>query len=697
MITLTIDGKKVEVEAGTTVLEAARAAGIYIPNLCYHPDLKPTGSCRLCVVEVDGRRGYPTSCTTQAQEGMVVSTNTPDVQELRKDLIWLLLSEHGVPVDKTSQFQEIIDWIGEKDLLPSFEKKVGALPVDSSEPLFIRDPNQCVLCGRCVQMCRDVRGVGAIGFIVRGINAQIGTSYGASMEDSACRFCGACVAVCPTGALREKNPCEGGEKALLPCKNTCPAEIDIPRYVNLAAQGRFQDALEVIREKVPFPHSLGLVCDHPCEGVCRRSELHEPVAIRAIKRFVAERDTGRWRDKMVIAPDTGKRIAVVGSGPAGLTAAWFLRLKGHAVTVFEALPEFGGMLRVGIPEYRLVSEVLDKEIGDIRTIGVDLKKDTPVESLDALFEEGYGTVFIAVGAHAGMSLGLPGEEDPRVLDGIEVLRDISLGKPVDVTGDVAVIGGGNVAMDVARCALRVGASSVTVVYRRTRAEMPAYEEEIVEALEEGVEIKYLTNPTRILPGDDKLTLECVCMELGEPDESGRRRPEPVEGSEFLLPVDRFLVAIGQQTAVPEGFGIETNRRGRVEVDGDTRASSRAGVFSGGDVQTGPASVIEAIQAGRLAASAMDRYLGGDGDIDQTLVPQEELSPYLGRDENFPHAERAEMPTLPVGQRLDPAFPEVECGLDEGTATAEANRCLRCQLRLGISDAYCPHDAKPDAE
>jgi NADPH-dependent glutamate synthase beta subunit-like oxidoreductase len=417
--------------------------------------------------------------------------------------------------------------------------------------------------------------------------------------------------------------------------------------------------------------------------------VHDSVSIRALKRYVAEQDTGRWRDKLDQQPDSGKRVAVVGSGPSGLTAAWFLRLKGHAVTIFEALPELGGMLRVGIPEYRLVSDVLDKEISDILSLGVEARTNTPVDSLDNLFEQGYDAVYVAVGASKGMGLGLPGEEDPRVLDGLSLLRDIKLGKTPDVYGQVAVVGGGNVAMDVARSALRLGCDKVSVIYRRTREEMPAYDEEIEEAFAEGVEMQFLTNPVRVLPGDDKLNVECVRMELGEPDDSGRRRPVPVDGSEFVLPVDRLLVAIGQQSIVPEHFGIMVNQRGRIEIDLESRACSREGIFAGGDVQTGPASVVEAINAGREAAKNIDQYLGGDGDIAQHFLPDHEDFPQrLGRVEHYAEENRADMPVRPVAERLE-GFPEVELGLDQKTAVAEAGRCLRCQLRLEIKEAPMP--------
>ena len=690
MIRLTIDDKKIEVEPEKTVLEAALQAGIYIPNLCYHPDLPSVGACRLCIVEIEGMKGTPTACTTTVKEGMVVHTNTPKVQELRKNLIWLILSEHPKDLSESSQLKKVVEWIGVKDVLPGYIPHPKNLPVISDEPLFIRDLNRCILCGRCVRICQEVRGVGTIGFVSRGTTAIVGTSYDLPMKDAGCKFCGACVEVCPSGALFDKEEFEeeDREKILLPCKNSCPAGIDIPRYVRLIAERRFQDAIEVIREKVPFPNVLGCVCDHPCEEACRRGEVNEPIAIRALKRFVAEQDSGRWRTKVTVAPETGKKVAIVGSGPAGLTAAWFLRKLGHSVTVFEELPEIGGMMRVGIPKYRLPRDVLDQEITDIENIGVKIEINTKIESLDELFNQGFNAIYLALGAAEGIKMGIPGEDNPQILDGISVLRSINLGEKVDITGEVAVVGGGNVAIDVARCALRVGAEKVTILYRRTQREMPAYLEEVEEALKEGVNISFLVTPQKVSPEGKKLKVECIRMKLGEPDASGRRRPIAISGSEFTIEVDRLIMAIGQRPKLPEGFGLAVDKRGRLQVDEETLSCSREGVFAGGDVVTGPASVIKAIQAGRKAAISIDKYLGGKGQIDQKFIPEEEENPWLGREERFAYKRRAEMTTLPVVKRLYD-FPQVEYTLDERTAVEEAKRCLRCQLRLNISRAPLP--------
>ena len=690
MIRVNIDGTEIEVEAGKTVLEAALQAGIYIPNLCYHPDIPSIGACRLCIVEIKGMKGFPTACTTTVKEGMVVYTNTPEIQELRKNIIWFILSEHPTELDRSSQLEKVVDWIGVKEVLPGYISHPRNLSVISDEPLFIRDFNRCILCERCVRMCQEIRKTGVIGLINRGIDTIVGTSCDLPMKDAGCKFCLACVEVCPSGALIDKEKFEekDREKVLLPCTNTCPAGIDVSRYVRLIAEGRFQDALEVVREKVPFPHVLGCVCNHPCEEACRRCEVNEPIAIRALKRFVAERDSNRWQSKITIATETGKKVAIVGSGPAGLTAAWFLRKLGHSVTVFEALPEPGGMMRIGIPEYRLPRDILNQEIKDIENIGVKIKLNTKIESLDELFNQGFNAIFLALGTTESIKIEIPGEDDPRVLDGMSVLRSINLGEEVDITGEVAVVGGGNTAMDAARSALRVGAEKITVLYRRTQKEMPAALEDIEGALEEGVKFDFLVTPQRVLPERDRLKVECIRMKLGEPDASGRRRPIPVEGSEFTIEVDRLIMACGQRSAVPDKFDLSLTRRGNVIVDEETLSCSKEGVFAGGDVVSGPAFVIEAIQAGRKAAISIDKYLGGTGEIDQKFIPEEEESSCLGREEGFAYRKRPKIPTIPIDKRLHD-FSQVECSLDEKTAVKEAERCLRCQLRLKISRAPLP--------
>jgi NADPH-dependent glutamate synthase beta subunit-like oxidoreductase len=407
-----------------------------------------------------------------------------------------------------------------------------------------------------------------------------------------------------------------------------------------------------------------------------------------LKRFAAEHDSGLWKQNSKVAPATGKRVATVGSGPAGLTAAYYLAKLGHSVTIFEALPEPGGMMRVGIPDYRLPKDILKVEIEEIESIGVDIKTNTKVDSVEGLFEQGYNAIFLAVGAHQGIRMDIEGEDNPGVMECISFLRDVNLGKKVELGDRVAVIGGGNAAIDSARTALRLGAKEVTIVYRRSRDEMPASSEEIEGALTEGVNIHFLAAPSRIISQNGEMQLECIRMKLGAADASGRRRPEPVEGSEFSLNFDNIIAATGQRPEIPAQFGLPAGQGNTIQVDRNTLATKVEAVFAGGDSVTGPASVIEAIAAGRQAAVSIDKYLGGDGIIDEVLVDAEEPDPWLGQDDGFADRPGSQIPCLPVDERLRD-FVEVELGFDKETAVAEAERCLRCDLRLHMSSPLLP--------
>ncbi len=692
-ITLNIDGQEVRTRKGKSVLEAALDAGLYIPNLCYHPDLSPLGACRLCVVEIKDMRGIPTACTTQAEDGMVVKTKTAELEQIRRVSMELMLSGHPgdcvtCPQNLNCELQAVAQYLGISELrLRSLPRD---FPVNTTNPLFDHDLNRCILCGRCVRACYELRGVGILSFIKRGRETYIGTAFDRSLADAGCVFCGACVEVCPTGAIRDKDGLlavgADREATLVPCKHACPAGVDAPRYIRLIGEGKYGEAVAVIREKVPFPEVLGRVCNHPCETVCRRKELNEAIAIRALKRFAGERDNKLWQSNSKQAAPTGQKVAIIGSGPAGLTAAYYLTKLGYSVTVFEALPVVGGMMRVAIPEFRLPAAVRDAEIDEIRRIGFEVQTNSRIESLDALFRQGYQAIFVAVGAHKGTSMRAEGEDSPGVIDAIDFLREVSLGKEVKLGDRVAVIGGGNVAIDAARTALRLEAKEVTIIYRRTRAEMPALPEEVEGALAEEIKIDYLAAPKRMWAENGVIKMECIRMELGEPDASGRRRPVPLEGSEFVTDYDTVIAAIGQVPVVPPEFKVETEW-GNIKVKNEV-VTSQKGVFAGGDCVTGPATVIEAIAAGRKAAIAIDKYLGGKGIIDEILAPVEEPEACLGHGDGFAYQRLGEMRHLPTDRRLN-NFDEVELGYEEATGRRESLRCLKCDLRLKISRVKFP--------
>ncbi|MDP2647609.1 MAG: NADH-quinone oxidoreductase subunit NuoF [Desulfobacterales bacterium] len=471
--------------------------------------------------------------------------------------------------------------------------------------------------------------------------------------------------------------CKGLVKA--PCSHMCPAGIDVPRYIRRIAEGNHDEALRVIREKIPFPSVCGYVCFHPCEDKCRRGQVDEPVAIKALKRFAADHAQMAAHSNPEVALPSGKRVAIVGSGPAGLTAAYYLaKIGGHAVTVFEALPEAGGMMRVGIPRYRLPKDVLDAEIAAIKQLGVEIITNHGIDSIHLLQEQGYDAIYLAFGAHRGLKMNIVGENSPGVLDCISLLRDVSLGKKVKLGEKIAVIGGGNAALDAACTALRLGAKEVTILYRRSREEMPAAENEIEEALQEGVQIEHLVAPYSILRQNGHLRMECIRMQLGKTDVSGRRRPEPVPDSKFEKKYDTIISAIGQIPQIPVQMGVKIDRYGLCSADPDTLETSIQGVFAGGDVVSGPASVIEAIASGRQAAISIDKYLGGPGLIDEKIASPEDISALPELPEEPAERHRSKMPVLTF-DRPPEGFSLVELGFPETTAIEEAQRCLRCDL------------------
>ena len=578
MVTITIDGQKIEADENKTILEVVKENNISeIPTLCHNPQLEPFTSCFLCVVDIQKKRNLTPSCATKVQDGMVVETQNEKIIESRKMNLELLLSNHFA------------------DCYP-------------------------------------------------------------------------------------------------PCKLACPANVDIQGYLALTERGLFKEAQMLMKETNPLPLVCGRVCAKPCETACRRNYVDEPVAIKDVKRFLADRDT--FSENPYIPPvkeDTGKRVAIIGSGPAGLSAAYFLRQEGHSVTIFEKQPEAGGMMRYGIPEYRLSKTDLQKEIDLILQMGVNIKFNQTLGldfSIDDLFASGYDSAFLGIGAQKGRKMKIPGEDLPEVMQGVEFLEKINKGKNLNLHGNVFIIGGGNTAIDAARTALRSGADNVTLVYRRTEQEMPANNDEIQDAKDEGIKIKILSAPVKYIEKDRHLqAVELIKMQLGESDASGRRRPETIPNSEQLQSVDFVIEALGQQID-PMGLDdIKLTARGTISTDELVFSTNRKGVFAGGDAVTGPDIIIGAVAQGRKAAYAINQFLYG-----KNIKPENRLGFYIRKEDfreltpnDFKDKEKKEryhVKKLPSSERIH-SFKEVELSYDEETVKKEAARCMEC----GCQDIY----------
>lgn len=569
---VTINGKTVHARIGQTILGVCREQGIYIPILCHEEELKPLGSCQVCVVELEGH-GLVASCAATIADGMVIATNTAKVITARKHYLEAVISDHY---------------------------------------------------GDCVS----------------------------------------------------------------PCREACPAGIDIQGYLRLVAMGAFREAVQLIKESLPLPGIIGRICPHPCEKACRRSLVDEPISICSLKRFAADQESSANARLIIeVGPKTGFRVAVVGSGPGGLAAAYYLARQGHEVVIFEALPKPGGMLRYGIPDYRLPKEILDREIASITGLGVTIRTNQALGrdfTLKRLKDDGFQAVFLAIGAHQSHSMKLQGEDLQGVLPGTDFLREVASKKQVALGKHVAVVGGGNTAIDAARTALRLGADEVTIVYRRSRFEMPAAEWEVEEAEEEGIKLIFLAAPVKLIGENNRVTaLECIRMELGAPDASGRPRPIPVEGSEFSLHVDSVIAAIGQRPdlsclAKEQGIMME---KGNIMVAPDSQQTETAGIFAGGDCVTGAATAVEAVAAGRKAAAAIDRYVKGgqpSGISKPFNSSKGRLNELAGREEfvQAARAARVKMPKTGSDERRR-NFKEIEFGFPEDAARKEAERCLEC--------------------
>jgi heterodisulfide reductase subunit A-like polyferredoxin len=518
-----------------------------------------------------------------------------------------------------------------------------------------------------------------------------------------CNACEECIKVCPVlvphefneGLMQRKATYKAYPQAIpnamaitkldrAPCRQACPAGVNAHGYVALISAGKFKEALNLIRQQNPLPSVCGRICYHPCEQACNRQEIDESVAINPLKRFVTDyvrtHPSDDQSEKPVIDPNKPK-VAIVGAGPAGLTAARDLALLGYPVTIFEALPVAGGMLYAGVPAYRLPKDVLDYDVQEILKLGIELKTNVRIGkdlTIDDLRKDGYKAIFVAVGLHKSKGYDIEGKELEGIMGGIEFLRKANLGEKVQLPSRVAVVGGGNTAIDAARTATRMGAEKVLLIYRRSRAEMPAAAEEVEQAEEEGVELNFLTDPVKIIGEGGKVkALLCKKMQLGEPDASGRRRPVPIEGSEFQVEVGSVILAIGQALDLDWApkIGLELTKQDTVKADPITLATGAEGIFAGGDVVLGPRFAIEAINQGHEGAISIDRFLRGE-DLGAGREPQEKKAAPLP-DRPIEKRPRAKTPRIPVSERQ--GNKEVEVTLTEEEAVAEAKRCLNCAI------------------
>lgn len=739
-VSLKINGVTVKVKEGLSLLEAAQEADIYIPALCYHPDLPPFDSgfpsqvvyqgslrsegssegyqgCRICLVEIEGE-GIKTSCNTPARDGMIVHTDSAEIEELRQENLRKILSEHPhtclvcpqregcdlrqcisnapenqrcCPTFNTCELRKVAEHVGIRDDVAPYVPQ--GLPVVEDEPLFKRDYNLCIGCTRCIRVCNEVRRVGALTFTIVDGRAVVGTTA-PTLKDSGCKFCGACVEVCPTGALVDKTvrPWKK-EEDIVPCRHACPANIDIPAYVRLIAEGKINEAFPVIRERVPFPGILGRVCIHPCEDACRRGEVNEPIAICALKRYASDHEEGPWERFLAVKSDTGKKVAVVGAGPAGLTAAFYLRKQGHVVTLFESRSKPGGMMRYGIPSYRLPEDILDKEIRDILELGIEFKPNRTLGqdfTLKTLKNDGFDAIFLGMGAQSSRRIEIEGSDLEDVLWGVDFLVSLAEGEDVRLKNRVIVIGGGNVAIDVSLSALRCGAKEVVMACLESRKEMPAYDWEIEGALEVGVRLMPSWGPHRLISENGRVNgvelIRCVSVF----DKDGNFSPTFDDTKKKNIGGDQVILVIGQApdlSFINERSSISVDK-GLIIVDQDSLETGMKGVYAGGDVAEMPGAIVHAIAAGRKAASSIDRALGGIGEIDEVFSQRKHPSQSLGKDEGFAAWSREEIPQLELEKRCQ-GFQEISLGYDSEQAIKEAKRCLRCDLRLQISSPDMP--------
>jgi len=580
--------------------------------------------------------------------------------------------------------------VTKNDLKHQFKFEVTAMPGGEVA-------NRCFDCGTCTGVCPVSKAESA--FDPRKIIHMIKMGLKDKLLNSEalwyCSHCDSCAFVCPQNvqfssvvdalralAIKEGNvdPADFEQWGTGPCKASCPAHISIAGFINAISQEKYAEGLKLIKKEMPFPAICGRVCPHPCESKCNRSNIDQPIAIEVLKRFLADVDLSL--EVPYIPEKKGEKkekIAIIGAGPAGLTTAYYLAIEGYPVTIFEKLPVEGGMMSVGIPEFRLPRDILKAEIDIIKKLGVEIKLNCEIGK-DISFpdlKKDYEAIFIGVGCHQALKLGIAGEDELEgVFDGLKFLRDVNLGNQISADGRVVIIGGGNSAVDSARVAKRLGFMEVAILYRRTREEMPASSWEVDETLEEDIDIQFLTAPMKILSKNGKVSgVECIRMELGEPDESGRRRPVPIEGSEFVVKTNAVITAIGQAPdlkSLSQGWEIDTSKRDLIITDPQTGVTNIPGIFAGGDVVSGPRTVVEAVAFGKMVAKSIDRYLSGE-DMGAGLKSDWKGIEFTSEDTES--KERESIPQIKLDERKK-SFKEVVLGFGEEQAKREADRCLR---------------------
>lgn len=697
MVKLYIDGREIEAVEGQSVLNAALANDIYIPHLCSHPDLPVQSNCKLCVVNVEGMPDVMCACEVQVQEGMRVTTKSEDLMHRRRMAMELMLAGH--PHDCTGckrfgkcELQTLMQYLSVVHARMHHVIK-NCNNINTVNPIVNRELERCIQCGRCVRACQDLRGANVLQYNNKNGETYIGTVGDRPLIDAGCRFCSACVAVCPTGALTDQ---EGlfrtdvpADQAIVPCQVECPAHIDIPAYIRAVKEGRYTDAVGIIREKVTFPHTLGYICNHLCQTGCKHKAVGEPLSIRDLKRFAVENDVDKtWKDKGFQKPRTGKKVAVIGAGPCGMTAAYYLNKLGHDVKVFEKRPQLGGPMTSGMPAYRLPLEAVQAELQYIVDSGVDYECNTEISDVTALRKD-YDAVLIAAGVSKGKKLPIPGSDFKQVYTAIDILAEVHAGESMEKLGKtVCIIGAGSVGYDCARTLVRKGLTVNLACLEKGDAIL-ADEEDQVQGREEGI-VSFPGRSFEAIEGTpDQVTGLRVHTVLSSTYDKATGRVTEVaeEGSQMVIPCDSVIFATGQYTGLQdfENFGIELTRGFPINpANGKPEhITSLEGVFAAGDVITGISFVIKAIAQAREVVPMIDKYLGGDGVIDETLV-ERTRDPHIGECPDFAKLPKIEMDLLTPEQRLQNPDQSVFTTYTCEQAHCEAERCLQCDLRKDLA-------------